>query len=291
MPAARWVPLHVVASDHLQASHFTWCSRLNPEEYRSTHSELCEGLLLRRTRLAVLALAFPVVSWAYRPFEGTDADVAGLHEFEIEAGPIGYLEEGNQRYLTDPLLVLNYGVVRDTELVAQGEVLHTLPSDAPGPSVRFVNSELSVKHVLRDGILQGGTGPSVATEVGVLPNEIHGDNGFGTTLAGIVSYRWDVATVHFNTAIGTNRTHHFDLFDGVILEGPARWTVRPVTEWYFDRTAPALHTFSRLIGAIWQRSEQLAFDVALRSAVAGPQPEHEIIAGFTWSFEVGGGEK
>jgi hypothetical protein len=242
----------------------------------------------RAACLVVLTLFSPIACWAYRPFEGTDADVAGLHEVEIEMGPIGYLEQGNQRYLTDPLLVLNYGVVPGTELVAQGEVLHTLPSDAPGPSVRFVSPELSVKHVLRDGVLQGATGPSIATEVAVLPPEIHGDNGFGTSVAGILSYRWDFATVHANSAIGTTRTHHLDLFQGVILEGPARWTVRPVTEWYFERTEPGSHTLSKLIGAIWQHSEQLAFDFGLRSALVGHQREHEIIAGFSWGFELGG---
>jgi hypothetical protein len=242
----------------------------------------------RVSRLVWLTLLFPIVSWAYRPFEGTDADVAGLHEFEIEMGPVGYLEQGNQRYLTDPLLVLNYGVVKGTELVAQGEVLHTLPSDAPGPDVRVVDPELSVKHVVREGVLQGATGPSFATEIGVLPPEIHGDNGWGSSLAGIMSYRWDFGTAHVNSAIGTTHTHHLDLFQGVILEGPAGWTVRPVTEWYFERTEPASHTLSKLIGAIWQRSERFALDVALRSALVGPQREREIIAGFTWSFELGG---
>jgi hypothetical protein len=241
--------------------------------------------------LLVLVLLLPIESWAYRPFEGTDADVAGLHEFEIEAGPVGYLELDNQRYLTDPLIVLNYGAFQGTELVAQTEVLHTLPSDAPGSDVRLVNSELSVKHVLREGVLQGQAGPSVATEVGVLPPDIHGDNGFGTILAGIVSYRWDIGTVHANASIGTTRTHHLDLFEGVILEGPARWTVRPVSEWYAERSEPGSHTLSRLIGAIWQRSERLAFDFGLRYALAGQQTEHEITAGFSWSFELGGEEK
>jgi hypothetical protein len=236
----------------------------------------------RICRVALL-LVFPIASWAYRPFEGTDAEVAPLHEWEAEVGPVGYLERGDQRYLTAPLLVLNYGVVQDTELVGQAEVLHTLPSDAPGSDVRLLDPELSLKHVLGDGQLQGGTGPSVATEVAVLAPEIHGDNGFGGRLVGILSYRWEFGTVHANTAIGTTRAHHLDVFEGVILEGPSRWAVRPVTEWYFERTEPASHTLSRLIGAIWQRSDRLALDVGLRLAM-GQQTDHEITAGFTWSF-------
>jgi len=237
--------------------------------------------------LLLLALWAPLASRAYRPFDGTDGSVAALHEFEVELGPVGFLEQGNQRYLTDPFVVLNYGVAADTELVAQAEGLHTLPADAPGPSQRLVNSGLFVKHVLVDGVLQGGTGPSVAAELGVLPPEIHGQSGFGTSLAGIVSQRWEFGAAHVNLAVGTNRADHFDLFTGVILEGPDRWTVRPVTEWYFERTAPGQHTLSRLVGAIWQRSERLSFDVGLRRAGAGGHPEHELRVGFTWSLEPG----
>jgi hypothetical protein len=31
---------------------------------------------------------------AYRPFDGTDAAVAGPKEFELEFGPVHYLREG-----------------------------------------------------------------------------------------------------------------------------------------------------------------------------------------------------
>jgi len=246
------------------------------------------GLIAVLSRICGLALliVFPVASWAYRPFEGTDAEVAALHELEAEIGPVGYLEQGDQRYLTAPLVVLNYGIVQDTELVGQAELLHTLPSDAPGSDVRLVEPELSLKHALRDGVLQGGTGPSVATEAALLAPEIRGDDGFGGRLAGILSYRWEFGAVHANTAIGTTRAHHLDLFEGVILEGPARWAVRPVTEWYFERSEPASHTLSRLIGAIWQRSDRLALDVGLRLAM-GQQTDREITAGFTWSFDRG----
>ncbi len=238
--------------------------------------------------LCAAAMLFPLAALAYRPFVSTDADVARLHEVEIELGPVGWLQQGSVRFLTAPLLVVNYGIAPATEVVAQAEALFALPSDPPTSDFRVANTGLFVKHVWREGVLQGGTGPSVATELGLLPPDLHADDGYGDSLALIVSDRWDFGTVHVNAQVGTNRMRHLDLFDGVILEGPAQWTVRPVTEWYFERAAPGLLTLSRLAGAIWRRSDHLAFDFGLRWALAGPQREREVTAGLTWSFEAGG---
>ena len=238
--------------------------------------------------LCAAALLFPLAAAPYRPFVSTDADVARLHEVEIELGPVGWLQQGSERILTAPFVVFNYGIAPATEVVAQAEALVTLPSDPPTSDFRVVDSGLLVKHVWREGALQGGRGPSVATELGFLPPDLNGNDGYGDSLALIVSDRWDFGTVHVNAQVGTNHMRHLDLFDGVILEGPAQWTVRPVTEWYFERAAPGLLTLSRLAGAIWRRSDHLAFDFGLRWALAGPQREREVTAGMTWSFEPGG---
>lgn len=66
-----------------------------------------------------LSLASP--ARAYRPFDGTDADVAQPREFELELGPAHYYRRAGQNYLITPALVLNLGIVDDTELVVDAQ--------------------------------------------------------------------------------------------------------------------------------------------------------------------------
>ena len=99
------------------------------------------------------------------------------------------------------------------------------------------------------GSLQDQTGPSVATEFGVLLPEVNGDQGYGASLAGIVSQRWNWGTIHFNAAISAN-THaeNDDVFAGLIIEGPSKWLVRPVAEVFYEEEVNQSHTIS---GAGW----------------------------------------
>ena len=68
-----------------------------------------------------------------------------------------------------------------------------------------------VKTVLREGTLQNKTGPSIATEFGVLLPNSRGDSGLGASLAGIVSQRWDWGAIHLNGVASLTREHHGDL--------------------------------------------------------------------------------
>jgi hypothetical protein len=55
----------------------------------------------------VAGLVFaPSRAEAYRPFDGTDADVAEVGVFELELGPVQYYRLGPQNYLVAPDLVL-----------------------------------------------------------------------------------------------------------------------------------------------------------------------------------------
>lgn len=231
---------------------------------------------------AVLCLAAPPCALAYRPFDGTDADVSKLHEVEIELGPVGYLKDGGGRFLTVPSLVLNYGIAADTELVAQGTLLEQLGEHEHDS--RVTETGLFLKHVWRRGSLQDGSGPSVATELGVLLPELHGDSSLGASLAAIVSEKTDFGTVHLNLQYERTRTHNDDLFAGLIVEGPKAWTVRPVAEIYIDREYSASITRSLLVGAIWQFNEDLAFDFGLRAARDGRDNVRELRAGLSWAF-------
>src|SRR5262245_34478195 len=94
-----------------------------------------------------------------------------------------------------PVTTLNYGFAKDWELVVQGQ-LETALSSSESPI--FSNAAVLLKNVLRPGSLHDKSGPSIATEFGVLLPDIGGDSGFGASWAGIVSQRYDWGTVHFN---------------------------------------------------------------------------------------------
>ena len=83
-------------------------------------------------------------------------------------------------------------------------------------------------------MLQDQTGPSIATEFGVLLPDSVGDTRFGASIAGIVSQRWDWGTAHLNVAGQLTRDQRADLFTGIILEGPYKWPVRPVAEFFYE---------------------------------------------------------
>jgi hypothetical protein len=121
----------------------------------------------------------------------------------------------------------------------------------------------------------------------VLLPEVNGDQGYGASLAGIVSQRWEWGTLHFNAAASLTRDHNTDLFAGLILEGPAKWVVRPVAEVFYEEEVNQSHTISALVGLIWQVRDNLSFDVAYRHAVTDGRPIDEIRLGTTFGFTLG----
>jgi hypothetical protein len=153
-----------------------------------------------------------------------------------------------------------------------------------------------VKIVLREGCLQHGTGPSVATEIGpLLPAT--GAVRFGASGAVIVSQSARFGTAHLNLAALYTREESVDLFAGLILEGPARWRVRPVGEVWVqrelaDRTGEPAGTPERrtsvsgLLGAIWKVRDGLSIDAAVRVAEEEGVRAYEVRAGLTVAFEV-----
>lgn len=245
-------------------------------------------MIARALLLASLILLPARGALAYRPFDSTDADVAKPGEFELELGPVGRLREGGRRFLVAPAVVANLGFSGARELVIEGrrEVAREAPPDEAGSAL--VDNGVFIKQVLRRGALQEASGPSVATEYGVLLPDVHGEHGTGLSLAGIVSQRSEAATVHLNVALAITRQHEPDAFLGVILEGPYAWRVRPVAEVFTERARAAERSDSALVGAIWRLREDLSFDAGLRSARAGAQAVHELRVGLTWSFSYRG---
>jgi hypothetical protein len=212
----------------------------------------------------VFALAAPRVAFAYRPFDGTDADVAAHGEFEVELGAI--VVRDNAWSVAAPSLVLNYGIAPGFELVLQGNL------DLPiGASTQLSDAAVLVKSVLRRGVLQGAAGPSIALESGILLPEPGGQCCSGLSEALIVSHRAGGLTLHWNGEIDVTRQETIAGVASVIGEGPQAWRVRPVAEALVSlNDAPAANNHiapllvSGLAGLIARVSEPVALDAAVR---------------------------
>jgi hypothetical protein len=232
----------------------------------------------------IAALCFVVWSGpalAYRPFDGTDAAVAAKGEVEIELQPAGRLRDESGASLIAPSTVINYGLTEDWEAVLEG--IGQTPLSPPGPT-NLTAAGAFLKHVLVPGSLQDKTGPSVATEFGVLLPDSTGNSGVGASLAGIVSQRWEWGTIHLNVETALTRDHHADVFIGTIIEGPSTWTVRPVAEVFYENEFGRTETLSGLVGLIYRVRDNLSFDVAVRHALTNGHPVNEIRAGLTFGF-------
>jgi len=239
-------------------------------------------IAVRFTALALLAYAG--LAFAYRPFDSTDADVAKAGELEIELGPVQWLRENGKRFLQVPAVIANFGLERDRELVIESRHQVALDPEPDEHRSALVDSAVSIKQVLRRGVLQDEAGPSVATEYGVLLPDVHGVHGTGASLAGIASQRGDAGTVHLNGVLSWTREHEPGLFLGVILEGPYSWSVRPVAEIFTSQERGSARVNAGLVGAIWRVRDGLSFDLGVRSAKAGDDQTHEVRLGLTWAF-------
>lgn len=232
----------------------------------------------------LVLLSWPGSVLAYRPFDSTDAAVADLNEVEVELGPVEFRRSNAERALIAPEMVINYSFMKNWELVLEGRGEHPL---SPDSASRLVDDGLFLKTVLREGVLQDKTGPSIATEFGVLLPEINGVARAGASWIAIVSDRWTWGTVHFNAGAALTREQHGEIILGAIIEGPQDWPVRPVAELRYEGDFGAEETVSGLVGAIWKVSDKLAFDVAVHQAWENARSETELRAGLTLGFSIG----
>ena len=243
------------------------------------------SLLRHRTLLMVFAtgllLGWTSEAFAYRPFDGTDAAVADPGEVEVELQPAGAQWSREQNLLIAPAVVYNYGFLENWEVVLESQL--QTPFSPSGPT-NLSASGASLKHIILPGSLQDQPGPSIATEFGVLLPDSNGDNRFGATIDVIVSQRWDWGTVHVNNAVELTRDQRGDVFTDLIIEGPSKWVVRPVAEFFYEQEFGRAHTLSGLVGAIWQVNDKLSFDVGFRHAITNGSNVNEIRAGLTVGF-------
>jgi hypothetical protein len=220
-------------------------------------------------------------AFAYRPFDGTDAAVAEPGQLEIELGPAEFSWEGSDRTLVAPNLRLNYGFSERWEFTLEGLVAYDLSSGSHGTSV--VGNEALLKGVLREGSLQDKSGPSIATEFGLLLPGINDEHGTGGTLTGIVSQRWPWMTAHLNIEATVTREQCGDFFLDAIVEGPHDWAVRPVAEIFHEWEFGEFRETSGLLGAIWQVRDDIAVDAGFRRAQLNDRMVNEVRAGVTFS--------
>jgi hypothetical protein len=228
-------------------------------------------------------VAWSGISFAYRPFDSTDAAVADVGQLEIELGPVGFRRANDAGTIVAPAYVINYGFAKNWEVVLEGRAEHPLAPTSDLQSV-LVGDALFLKGVLREGALQEKSGPSVATEFGALMPGFGDEQGWGASWLGIVSQRSSEGTIHFNLGAALTREHRGDLFVGTIFEGPYDWKVRPVAEVVYEREFNTTETVSVLAGAIWKVSDELAFDFGLREAWVNQRPVTEIRAGLTFAI-------
>jgi hypothetical protein len=242
-----------------------------------------------RAALALLAAAAaPLPARAYRPFDSTDAAVADKGRIEIELGPLGFVQEGSERWLVAPSVILNWGFADRWEVVLEGRhFVHLGSASSPEPRLRVEDVALSLKTVLREGSLQERGGVSIATEIGALLPAVNGEDGAGAQAAIIASRRWEAVTVHLNGAAAWTRQHDLGLFGGVIVEAHDAWTVRPVTEVFVEAQGDLPVVVSWLAGAIWRARDDLYVDAGVRLARAGGVDTTEIRLGLTWELPVG----
>jgi hypothetical protein len=246
---------------------------------------VARGLRFQRCSfaLAAFATAFAASSTAtaFRPFDGTDAAVAELYNFEFEVGPVGYLRDDRGPALVLPAIVVNAGVLPDLELVAEGRDVIRFPSGEKAHA-ELADGSFNLKYVLRDGVLQDKSGPSVAAEASFLIPSLEAQKA-GVTLRVIASERAAPGTVHLNLQGGIDRFRHATLEGGVILEGPESWAARPVGEFAFEVHAKGDRIASGLLGMLWPVRSDLVIDMAARlgddDGLFG-----ELRAGFTWTL-------
>ena len=233
--------------------------------------------------VAVLIVVLAVPSaWAYRPFVSTDAAVADPKEFELELGVLTVDRTGHENTYTAPSVVLNYGVLDRWELVAEFRVQEGSGTDVTDPAV-------SLKTVLKEGVLQDKDGLSLAVESGLLlPSTLKGEGGVGFEATGIVSGRLGPLTLHANAGGGVDRSDVRPFVTwGLIGELPVSEKVRLVSEINGQGIRGRRADNAVLLGVIWKPSSSNVFvDAAVRRGISSGAPDWEFTAGVTFGFKL-----
>ena len=222
--------------------------------------------------------------WGYRPFVSTDAAVADPKEIEIELGYFNLERmEGKNTFIT-PEVVLNYGILTNLEGVGEFEV-----SKPPDEDIQVVDTALSLKYVLKEGILQEKKGISFAVEMSLLlPSTVQGERGFGFEGVGILSGRISHFTFHFNFGGGVDRENRnpFAVW-GVIVELPITPKFRLAGEVNGEKIKGKPADNSGLFGFIWKSPwSNIFIDAGVRRGISNGAPDWQFTTGLTFGFSL-----
>jgi len=206
--------------------------------------------------------------------------VADVGEFELELGPLQYQQEGDEKSFLTPT-VLNLGVIPRMELVIDFVPLY--PAD--GEPYQVTDTDFFAKFLIRKGVLQDETGPSLAVEAGPLLPEVNGQKGFGASANLIVSERWAGLTLHLNNEAELSRSElNFGWLTSLIGEMDLGAPIRPVAEVSFEIDVNSGEkTFGALGGAIWNVTEGFDLDAAGRIASVDGERGFDVRLGLTWA--------
>ena len=235
--------------------------------------------------LAVVLLFFSEsVAWGYRPFVSTDAAVADVKEMEIELGYFNWERERGQNTFIVPKAVLNYGLIHNLELV--GEFAVEEPSRGP---VRLADPALSLKAILKEGVLQEKDGVSFAVEAGpLLPSTNKEEKRFGFEGIGILSGKLAGLTYHVNLGGGVDRAENnpFVIW-GMIGELPVAPKLRVVGEINGESVRRNTPNNSALLGFIWEAPwEHVFIDAGVRRGISHAAPDWMFTTGLTFNFSL-----
>jgi hypothetical protein len=235
--------------------------------------------------LIFLLLIFPASrALAYRPFVSTDAAVAGAKEVETELGYFSLERDKGENTFIIPRVVLNYGLIHNLELVGEFAVEEPRHS-----STRLVDAALSLKAVLKEGVLQEKEGLSFAVEAGpLLPSTNREERRFGFEGIGILSGKLEPLTYHVNFGGGVDRAraNPFVIW-GFIVELPITPELRLVGEVNGESVKGSNPDTSALLGVIWQAPWQnVLLDAGIRRGVSHAAADWVFTTGLTFSFSL-----
>lgn len=229
-------------------------------------------------------LVFYNSAWGYRPFVSTDAAVADVKEVEVELGYFNLERAKGKNNFIIPTVVLNYGFMPRVEVV--GEFAVEEPAHA---RTRLTDAGLSLKAIVREGVLQEKSGPSLAIEAGPLfPSTVGDEKKFGFRGLGILSDRVVSLTYHLNLGGGVDREKNNAFFDwGTIVELPITTQLRLVAEMNGEHVHRSTADISGLVGFIWESPFHGTFvDAGIRKGVSRGASDWLFTTGLTFGFSL-----
>jgi len=211
----------------------------------------------------------------------TDAAVADPKEIEIELGYFNLERNRSENTIATPGTVLNYGLAKNLELV--GELRLQV-----SPEIELTDPGLSLKGVVKEGVLQDKPGLSVAVEAGLLlPSTLPREHGVGFEAIGIVSGKLAPVTIHVNGGGGLDRDGRVLGIWGVIGELPLHSKLRLVGEVNGETTEGERPTNSALLGVIWRpTAKNVILDAGIRRGISRAAPDWQFTIGLTFGFSL-----